>query len=292
MSDPTLTPPSPAAPARRPLSMSLGVIMQFIVVPMTIVAILVGFFVLGGVLFGGGDDAEDHLNRIRAGKGRESWQAAYELSVLLAKDEALRNDTALAEKVAKAFRDAAGRDVQLRRYLALALGQMGNEVSTPVLVDALNDDDPETRGYAVWALGASRDTSVVSHLLPLLDEDDPGLRKLTAYALGHLGVPRSIDKLKPLLHDPVDDVRWNAALALAQLGDASGAPVLREMLDRERLQGVNGLSDAQRQEAMINAMKALVLLRDAESRPVVERLSREDPDLKVRETAMKVLEQW
>lgn len=292
MSDPTLTPPSAAGPARQPLRMSLGVVMQFIVVPMTIVAILVGFFVLGGVLFGGGDDAEDHLNRIRAGKGRESWQAAYELSVLLAKDEALRNDTALAEKVAKAFRDAAGRDVQLRRYLALALGQMGNEVSTPVLVDALNDDDPETRGYAVWALGASRDTSVVGHLLPLLEEEDAGIRKLTAYALGHLGVPRSIERLKPLLHDSAADVRWNTALALAQLGDATGAPVLREMLDRQRLQGVDGLSDAQRQEAMINAMKALVLLRDPESRPVVERLAREDPDLKVRETAMKVLEQW
>jgi len=272
--------------------MTLGVIMQFIILPMTIVAILVGFFVLGGVLFGGGDDPEDHLNRIRSRSGREAWQAAYELSVLLAKDEKLRSDPALAEKVARAFHDAAGKDVQLRRYLALALGQMGNEVSNPVLVEALSDGDPETRGYVVWALGASRDTSVVQHLLPLLSEDDPGLRKVTAFALGHLGVRRATPALEPLLNDRTDDVRWNAALALAQLGSRSGLFVLRSMLDRESLSKVSGLSAPQRQEAMINAMKAIALLDDRETRPTIERLSKEDPDLKVRENAMRLLEQW
>src|SRR5690349_21797841 len=86
-------------PAPKPLGMSFGVLMQFVILPMTIVAILVGFFVLGGVLFGGGDHAEDYLNRIRSRSGREAWQAAYELSVLLARDEKVRKDPALADQV-------------------------------------------------------------------------------------------------------------------------------------------------------------------------------------------------
>jgi HEAT repeat protein len=284
--------PRVPAPARQPLRMTFGVVMQFIILPMTIVAILVGFFVLGGVLFGGGDSAEDYLNRIRSRSGREAWQAAYELSVLLAKDEKIRKDPALAEQVARAFHDAAGRDVQLRRYLALALGQMGTPGATPVLVDALSDDDPETRGYAVWAIGASGDTTAIDALLPLLSSEDSGLRKVTAYAHGHLGASRVVPQVQPLLNDPVDDVRWNAALALAQLGNREGVETLRQMIDRAYLSGVTGMSEPQRQEVMINAIKALSRLKDDASRSRIEDLSRTDPDLKVRETAMRAIEDW
>jgi HEAT repeat protein len=256
------------------------------------VAILVGFFVLGGVLFGGGDDPEDYLNRIRSRSGREAWQAAYELSVLIARDEKVRKDPALAAQVARAFQDSENGDVQLRRYLALALGQMGQPAATPVLLDALGDSDPETRGYAIWALGASGDTAAVDALIPLLSSEDPGIRKLTAYALGHLGAKRVIPLLLPLLNDATDDVRWNAALALARLGDPAALPTLRQMLDRSYLAGVAGMDDAQRQEAMINAIKALALLEDPSSRSLVLDVSKNDPDLKVRETAIRVLGTW
>ena len=288
-------PPPPVTPVptmrRQPLRMTFGVVMQFIILPMTIVAILVGFFVLGGVLFGGGDSAEDHLNRIRSRPGREAWQAAYELSVLIGKDERVRNDPALADQVARAFRDAS-EDVQLRRYLALALGNMGQPASTPVLIEALSDNDPETRGYVIWALGAARDTTAIDHLVPLLRSEDPEIRKFSAYSLGHIGNRRVEGEIVPLLNDAVDDVRWNAALALALLGNSAGVPTLRQMIDRGQLAAVTEMSAGQRQEVMINAIKALAILGDAEARPVVETLAKSDPDLKVRETAMRALQQW
>jgi hypothetical protein len=41
---------------------------------------------------------------------------------------------------------------------------------------------------------------------------------------------------------------------------------------------------------MINALKALALLRDAETLPLLEKLAREDPNLRVREAARKAVE--
>ena len=90
-----------------------------------------------------------------------------------------------------------------------------------------------------------------------------------------------------LAEDRVADVRWNAAIALGTLGDRSGLPVLRAMLDRSALSRQAELSSEQAEAAMVNAMKALVLLRDTESLPALERLAKEDPNLRVRDAARK-----
>ena len=83
------------------------------------------------------------------------------------------------------------------------------------------------------------------------------------------------------------DVRWNAAIALGSLGDPSGLPVLRAMLDRAALGRQAELSSEQAEAAMVNAMKALVLLHDAESLPALDRLAGTDPNLRVRDAARK-----
>jgi len=93
-----------------------------------------------------------------------------------------------------------------------------------------------------------------------------------------------------LAEDRVADVRWNAAIALGQLGDRSGLPVLRAMLDRPSLARQAELSSEQAEAAMTNAIKALVLLRDADSLPALEKLSREDPNLRVRDAARKAVD--
>ena len=41
---------------------------------------------------------------------------------------------------------------------------------------------------------------------------------------------------------------------------------------------------------MVNALKALVLLRDVESLPVMEALAQKDPNLRVRDAARKAVE--
>jgi HEAT repeat protein len=91
------------------------------------------------------------------------------------------------------------------------------------------------------------------------------------------------------LEDPVEDVRWNAALALARQKDARAAPVLGQMLDRERLSKVEGLRPDQAREALLSAITGAALLSDPSLQPALEKLRASDPDLKVREAAREAL---
>jgi HEAT repeat protein len=87
----------------------------------------------------------------------------------------------------------------------------------------------------------------------------------------------------------VPDVRWNAAIALASLGDGSGIAVLRSIVDREALGRQAQLSADQAETAMVNALKAFALLRDEGSLPLLEKVAREDPNLRVREAARNAI---
>ena len=53
---------------------------QFFVVPVVIVALCVGIFILFGLITGDARNARDYLEEVRAGKGNRRWQAAFELS--------------------------------------------------------------------------------------------------------------------------------------------------------------------------------------------------------------------
>ena len=100
------------------------------------------------------------------------------------------------------------------------------------------------------------------------------------------------------MNDPVEDVAWNAALALARRGDRSGLPLLARMLDRSYLESVRrpdesgqprGLTEGQKQEAILNALSAIARLRDQEHLAALHRLRDSDPDLRVRQAAFETL---
>jgi hypothetical protein len=95
---------------------------------------------------------------------------------------------------------------------------------------------------------------------------------------------------RAVAEDRVPDVRWNAAIALASLGDGSGVAVLRSMVDREALSRQARLSGDQVEAAMVNALKAFALLRDTGSLPLLEKVAREDPNLRVRDAARRAVE--
>ena len=120
--------------------------------------------------------------------------------------------------------------------------------------------------------------------------EDPGVRKMAAYVMGKLGDRRAVERLKVLLEDRVPDVRWNAAIALATLGDGSGVAVLRSMVDRDALGRQAQLTSEQTETAMVNALKAFALLRDEGSLPLLEKVAREDPNLRVRDAARNAIE--
>jgi hypothetical protein len=85
-------------------------------------------------------------------------------------------------------------------------------------------------------------------------------------------------------------VRWNAALALATLDDASGKAVLLGMCDRAALRAAPGLSAEQQEDALLNGLRGLVLLKDPDSRSLGRRMVESDPSLRVRQEAKRILE--
>lgn len=283
-----------AVPEEPPVRQSTPfLVLQFFIFPLSIVAVCVAVFVVFGMIASEGKGAREHLADVRTGGANRRWQAAYELAKVLqaGKDPALTDPTFTGE-VAKVFEESSADDPRVRRYLALALGRIGDRRAVPALLKAVDDAgaegsraDPETQVYAVWALGVIGDPQAVPRLVTLARSEDAGLRKAAVHALGAFPGEDSRGALVTALADPVADVRWNAAVALARRRDPAAAPVLLAMMDRAELAEVPGLTDEQRTEAMVQAVGAAAALHDARLDEAIRRLRDGDPDLKVRQAA-------
>ncbi len=289
--DPTTSKNSPEEPGE---NINFGSnLLQFFLIPAMVVFACVGLFLFFGWLVAEEKSSLDHLRDIKSGGTTRRWQAAFELAKQLNNID--RQDQAdidrLVPEMIDTFREADRDDPRVRRYLALALGHVGDPQAVPVLLEALSDGDPETRIYAIWALGSLGDERAVEPLLELVQHDDPGLRKMAVYSLGTLGAEESRATLQAALGDYEMDVAWNAAIALAKLGDDSGRDRIFQMLDRKFLSSVADMTEDQRSEAMMNAMKGAVLLGDPSFQPSLTEISEQDPNLKVRQAAFEALAQ-
>ena len=262
---------------------------QFFIVPVIIVALCVGIFLLFGLITHDSRTARDYLDEIKAGRGNR-WQAAFELSKFLtANGEA--QDQRLARDVSALFRSSKDDDPRIRQYLALALGRLHDPIGVPPLVESLAEANPDIQLYAAWALGELRDARAVEALSKLTEGQDTNVRKMAIFSLGLIQDPRAIPPLQTTLNDPHPDIRWNSALALARLGDRAGLDTLHQMIDRRYLNSLVDVRDEQKVDAIINAVKALALLKDSSARSQVQTLSKTDPDVKVRSAALDALRQ-
>lgn len=262
------------------------VIAQFFLIPLVIISVCVGLFFLFGLMTGESRDASEYLAQVRSGSKARRYQAAYELSKLLAYEDEAARDPRFVRELARVFTESAGGEPELRRYLALALKQVADPTTLDALFTGLDDPDAQTRIYVVWAIGSVGDARAVPALVKVLGDPDPGVRKTAAYALGSLGDDAAVAPLREVLDDTTVDVRWNAALALGQLGDPAGRPVLHRMLDEAYLDGIDEITPQQRSDAMINAVRALALLGDRASLDLLDRLGADADDIQVRSAAL------
>src|SRR5262245_2487387 len=260
-------------------------VLQFFLGPLLIVLVCAGIYFLFGLVVAEKKSPTDFLREIRSGSKSERWQAAFELSRWFASTPGDVKDPAFAEELVALFANSRHEDPRVRRYLALALGRLGDQRGVPPLLEALDDPDSETRLYAAWSLGAIKDPAAVPRLADMLRSDDPGMVKLGAYALGSIGDRSAVPALVPLLSSPETEVRWNGALALAQLDDRSGITTLFEMTDAAALDRVDGITERQKVDATTNAMRALHRLRDADGLSRIQELARSSPYAEVRQTA-------
>ena len=264
-------------------------LVQFFLIPLFIVAIAVFVFWLFGSVAIDKKNAAELLTDVRTGSRNQRWQSAFELSRRLPplSDPAARS--AFAEQTIQAFEGAAGDDPRVRRYLALVMGRLGDARAVPILERALEDKDEETRLYALWGLALIGNPSSAAKVRPLLESADAGIRKTAAFAAGRMEDGEAIPQLTRLLGDPAVDVRWNAALALATLEDPAGRDVLVKMTTRDDLAKTPGLTSDQQDDAILNGLRGLVLLKDPEAARIGERLKASDPSLRVRNEVAKIL---
>lgn len=289
---------APEPPAERPAFPFL--VLQFFIFPMAIVAVCVTVFVVFGLIASEGRSAREYLGEVRSGGANRRWQAAFELSkLLLAKKDPALSDPLFVSELVALFDGAGGDDPRVRRYLALALGRLGDRRAVPSLLRAVQQGvadaaaapaDAETQIYAIWSLGVIGDPSTVPTLAALTRGEDPGVRKAAAHALGSFDTPEAREALLRGLDDAAEDVRWNAALGLGRQGNTAAAPVLLQMMDRERLATVSGLSAEQREQAILGAVGVAAGLPEPSLRSALESLHAGDPSLKVREAARVALE--
>ncbi|HYC88435.1 MAG TPA: HEAT repeat domain-containing protein [Thermoanaerobaculia bacterium] len=264
------------------------ILFQFVVFPLGIVAIAVGIFFLFGRIASDEQTIPDYLHEVKSGGRRERWQAAYQLSQLINVGEAKKYPN-LVDDVGKVYSDAKTDDPRIRQYLSMVLGNLGDRRATPLLIDGLSDPAPETRIYAALALGRLHDPAAVPPLLKVFQSDERDVRKAAAYALGELGDMRALPALGTALQDPIADVRYNAAIALARLGDKRSIGVLREMLDRSRLDKVQGMRPDQKDETILAAIPAVKKIAPEEAQRLLGPLAQSDPSLQVRSAAKEAL---
>ena len=80
-------------------------------------------------------------------------------------------------------------------------------------------------------------------------------------------------------------------MSLTRFNDTRAVPVLREMLDRARLDQVHDMREDQKEDAMIMAMAPYARLGSGEARENLQRIAASDRSLRVRAEAKTALQQ-
>src|SRR5262245_15367364 len=287
------------ATARKPLTTAPAIAVQFFLIPLLVVGATVLVYLGFRSMLSEDRSAEEYLTDIRSGGSNRRWPAAYELSRLMANPEfARREEARLAPELIKAFEDSKNDDPRVRQYLALTLGRLTPPIPAEaqrLLLEALNDQDSQTRISAIWALGLTGDATAAGDIERQYQSEDAGVRKMAVYALGSMPVGVGNGTLIKALEDPQPDVQWNAAIALARHGQHEGVPVLRRMLDRAYVERNVTRQPQPREdvdpvgEVMISGLRAIGALKAQDLSDEVRTLSTGDRSIKVRQAAIEAL---
>ena len=213
-------------------------------------------------LLGSPEDRGAALVRIASGfSGRWSLLAAEEVSQLelTARLDVVR---ALEEQgvVARTIRDATSPLKWTRAHALRVLGEIKVPASVPVVLQALDDRDPDVRNVAARALGRMKlqaaeealvgllgkheqsvsariaamciemGTRAAPLLIRTLEEGTPKARFWAARILGEIKEGRATHSLGEALHDAEPDVRSAAAWALGAIAEPTASTIVESAL--------------------------------------------------------------
>ncbi|MCI0658578.1 MAG: HEAT repeat domain-containing protein [Acidobacteria bacterium] len=265
-----------------------SVVTQFFLIPLAVVAGMVGVFLLFSLATRRSPTPEEYLKTLRSGRFNQRWQAAFELSNILKQADSWKKNSRLQKEVVAAFQQSMSNrdeDPRVRRYLALALGNSGSKEAIPPLLLAAEGNDAELRLYALGGLAHLRADESEAIFQRGLADPDPAVRSVCAFGMGALNGRRGNAELADMLKDPVQEVRWNAALALARRGNNAGEGILIQILDRRYLDKFPRLNPADKAELMLNALRGLKYLKADGLDKAIHEIAETDPDPRVRSAA-------
>ncbi len=313
--------PFPEGPEREPEgdepeSPYRNLLVPLLVVPALIVLVMALIVVLFLGIVGEEASPADNLERMIHGGSNERTQAAtllvtQVLEHVMAEREGREPqweiDATFLPDVRRAWDETDEDDVQARYVLSTIQVHLGDREGLARLTSLLSlrdelDPKAEMRFRTLYFLGAKGPDldaearpAAAAAVIPFLDHEDRGLRTMAAVALQTLPSPSTVPALRETLRDGVLAVRGNAALALTHHGDDAGVEVLHELVDpasyeEERAQDPTLWTRAEDvSQSRRKAVAALARLGRDEDLPRLRTIADEDPDLNVREVALRAL---
>jgi HEAT repeat protein/beta-lactamase regulating signal transducer with metallopeptidase domain len=163
-------------------------------------------------------------------------------------------------------------DIDVRRTVAVSLGQLQDTTAVEALMRALSSDsDAEVREAAAYALGEIEDPRAIPALgQALLQDDVSAVRVMAAYALGEIEDARGVEPLAAAINDPDYEVRLAVIRALGEIESPAAIDALSSAL---------GDSDVEIREA---AVYALGEIEDSRAVPALANLLVSDGEASVR----------
>jgi len=131
--------------------------------------------------------------------------------------------------IANTLRDAKSRSKWARAHALRVLGEIRVPASVPVVLQALEDRDPDVRNVAARALGRMKLQATDEALVDLLGRHDQAVSARIAAMCIEIG-PRTAPLLVRTLGDGSPKARFWAARILGEIKVAPAAPALAEAL--------------------------------------------------------------
>ena len=263
----------------------------FFLIPLMITIVGVMFFFMFKVLTYETSSPVDYLTDVQYGAASKRWQAAYELSKLLANPELVPLNDEFHKRMIAVYKHSIHDDPSVRMYIALAMGRTENSIYGEPLIEGLKDKDKGSRVAAIKALGSLAFTSSINQLVNFTGLNNSVEERLAAtISLGHMEDQSVIPTLQNLINDEEPNIRWDAAIALAKLGDSSGSEVIKNLLDRKYYDQFNEVDAEEEAQAILIAIQASNKIPSEKFITNLLKLATLDHNMKIRDIAIKILD--
>jgi len=263
---------------------------SFFVIPFIIAVFGLIFFFMIQVLIKESSSAEEYLNQVKIGSSTKRWQSAFELGKILSNPKLIPEGETFKKEMVLTYKNSTNDNPLVRTYLALGMGRTGDQYYGEALMAGIDDVDPNSRSAAINALGMIQYKPAVDNIKKVLKDKNSNEDRLTAViALGMIGDESVVDDLKKLLFDEEPNIRWDASIALAKLGDSSGINEILNLLDRSYFDNYKNVDDWEIVQAMMIAIKITEKLIDDKFIPKLKYIASNDPNMKIRDSALKIL---